>query len=86
MAKFGILQECTVSGLKHWVQPGGMMAAGGKTNGGLGDPSSMGYVDRAAAEAGMEKLRARNASDVERSKRQRKFKTHPATYRIVVCE
>lgn len=81
--KFGILQECAVSGRKHWVQPNGITAASGRENGGLGRPFSLAYDHRADAERDIEKCRADNARMVEQTKRSRKFKTHPATYRIV---
>jgi len=77
MTKFAILQENTVSGALHYVQPGGFTGASSAP----GD--TMSYFDRSVAERDAETLRATNARDVERTKRKRKFKTHPCTYTVI---
>jgi hypothetical protein len=75
---FAIIQECSVTHMLHYVQPGALTGVAG------GGPGiRMMYANHADAERAAEKLRVENATRVEQTKRQRKFKTHPCTYEIV---
>lgn len=75
MPTFAILQENTVDGYLHWVQPSALISASG-------GPGSLVYQDRAAAERDLILCRDANARQIEATKRRKK-KTHPCTYSIV---
>jgi hypothetical protein len=78
---FVILQE--QEGRQHWMRAvnaysTSMMAVHDDT-----PPASLQYPDRETSERDAEIFRAKNAREVEATKRRRKYKTAPATYSVV---
>ncbi len=80
---FVILQE--QEGLRHWVK----IASSSSTSlmaAWTAPPTEMQYAERDIAEHDADTFRARNAREVEATKRRRKYKTEPASYTVVTVE
>jgi hypothetical protein len=74
---FAIIQECTVTHRQHYVSSDAITSVTG------GCPARMTFSRQDAAEFAARTLRDQNAANVERTKRQRKYRVHPCTYTVV---
>jgi hypothetical protein len=82
MSAYVVLEERADGGLSYVRIDGNSSMMGGVSF----FPNERDRFDsREAAEANVELLMADNARRVEHTKRQRKYKVHPATYSVIEC-